>query len=83
MSERVGEMIVQISTVATELSKASDEINQNMEQIATRVNESAHGAQHSAKACQNLSGLALDTAEDGWKFPAGGKWRERRAVQYG
>lgn len=60
MSEHVGQMIVQISTAATEQSKASDEINQNMEQIATLVNESADGAQHSAKACQNLSGLALD-----------------------
>jgi methyl-accepting chemotaxis protein len=60
MSEQVGEMIVQIATAATEQSKASDEINQNMERIATLVNESADGAQHSAKACQNLSGLALD-----------------------
>ncbi len=60
MSERVGEMIVQIATAATEQSKASDEINQNMERIATLVNESADGAQHSANACRNLSGLALD-----------------------
>ena len=60
MSERVGEMIVQIATAATEQSRASDEINQNMGRIATLVNQSADGAQHSAKACQNLSGLALD-----------------------
>jgi len=60
MSERVGGMIVQIATAATEQSKASDEINQNMERIATLVNESADGAQHSANACRNLSGLALD-----------------------
>jgi methyl-accepting chemotaxis protein len=60
MSERVGEMIVQIATAATEQSKASEEINQNMERIATLVNESADGAQHSANACRNLSGLALD-----------------------
>jgi methyl-accepting chemotaxis protein len=60
MSEHVREMIVQIATAATEQSKASDDINQNMEQIATLVKESSDGAQHSAKACQNLSGLALD-----------------------
>lgn len=60
MSERVGEMILQISTAATEQSKASDDINQNMEQISNLVKESADGAQHSAQACQNLSGLALD-----------------------
>ncbi len=33
---------------------------QNMEQIAKLVKESAVGAQQSAKACQDLSGLALD-----------------------
>ena len=31
-----------------------------MEQIAKLVRESAVGAQESAKACQDLSGLALD-----------------------
>jgi methyl-accepting chemotaxis protein len=60
MSERVGGMIVQMATAASEQSKASDEINQNMDQIARLVKESAHGAQLSAKGCQNLSGLALD-----------------------
>jgi hypothetical protein len=31
-----------------------------MDQIARLVKESAEGAQQSAKACQDLSGLALD-----------------------
>jgi methyl-accepting chemotaxis protein len=60
MSEGVGQMIVQIAVAATEQSKASGEINENMNQIAKLVKESADGAQHSAHACQNLSGLALD-----------------------
>ncbi len=60
MSERVGEMIVQIATAATEQSKASEDINQNMDQIAKLVKESSDGTQHSAQACQNLTGLALD-----------------------
>ena len=60
MSESVGEMIVQIAKAATEQSKASDDINDNMAQIARLVEASANGAQHSANACQNLSGLALD-----------------------
>ena len=60
MSEKVGEMIVQIATASTEQSKASEDINQNMDQIARLVRESADGAQQSAKACQHLSGLALD-----------------------
>ena len=60
MSEQVGEMITHIATAATEQSSASEEINSNMEQIAKLVKESTDGAQQSAKACSDLSGLALD-----------------------
>jgi methyl-accepting chemotaxis protein len=60
MSEQVGEMITHIATAATEQSSASEEINTNMEQIAKLVKESNDGAQQSAKACSDLSGLALD-----------------------
>ena len=60
MSEQVGEMITHIATAATEQSSASEEVNTNMDQIAKLVKESAVGAQQSAKACQDLSGLALD-----------------------
>jgi methyl-accepting chemotaxis protein len=60
MSEEVGEMITHIATAATEQSSASEEVNNNMEQIAKLVKESAEGAQQSAKACSDLSGLALD-----------------------
>ncbi len=60
MSEQVGEMISHIATAATEQSSATEQVNQNVEQITRLVNESAVGAQESAKACQDLSGLALD-----------------------
>ena len=60
MSEQVGEMISHIATAATEQSSATEQVNQNVEQITRLVNESAVGAQQSAKACQDLSGLALD-----------------------
>jgi methyl-accepting chemotaxis protein len=60
MSEEVGEMITHIATAATQQSSASEEINKNLERIANLVKESAAGAQQSAKACQDLSGLALD-----------------------
>jgi len=59
-SEQVGEMITHIATAATEQSSATEQVNNNMEQIAKLVKESAVGAQQSAKACQDLSGLALD-----------------------
>ncbi len=60
MSERVGEMIAHIATASTEQSASTEQVNQNVEQIARLVNESATGAEQSAKACQDLSGLALD-----------------------
>ena len=60
MSEQVGEMITHIATAATQQSSATEQVNQNVEQITRLVNESAIGAQQSAKACQDLSGLALD-----------------------
>jgi methyl-accepting chemotaxis protein len=59
-SENVGGMITQIATAAVEQSSATEEINQNMETIAKLVKEATDGAQQSAKACQDLSGLALD-----------------------
>jgi methyl-accepting chemotaxis protein len=59
MSEEVGSMITHIATAATEQSGATSDINQSMDQIAQLVNESAVGAQQSAKACQDLSELAL------------------------
>jgi len=63
MAEQVGEMITHIATAATEQSTASGQVNENMAQIMRVVNESAAGAQQTAKACQDLSGLALDLQE--------------------
>ena len=60
MAEQVGEMITHIATAAIEQSSASEQVNQSMDQIARLVAESADGAQQSAKACQDLSGLALE-----------------------
>ncbi|MFY9562143.1 MAG: methyl-accepting chemotaxis protein [Terriglobales bacterium] len=60
MAEQVGEMITYIATAATEQSSASEQVNQNMDQISRLVKESALGSQEAAKACQELSGLALD-----------------------
>jgi methyl-accepting chemotaxis protein len=59
MSEEVGSMITHIATAATEQSGATAEVNQSMDQIAQLGKESAVAAQQSAKACQDLSELAL------------------------
>lgn len=60
MSEQVGEMIVHIATASTEQSSATEQVNHSMEEIARLVKESAIGSQQAAKACQDLSSLALD-----------------------
>jgi methyl-accepting chemotaxis protein len=71
MSEQVGEMITQIATAATQQSSTTEHVNSNLEQIARLVKESAIGAQQSAQACQDLSGLALDLQTMVGKFQLG------------
>jgi methyl-accepting chemotaxis protein len=77
MAEQVGEMITHIATAATEQSSATEQVNNNMDQIAKLVKESAIGAQQSAKACQDLSGLALDLQKMVGNFKLGD---ERKAA---
>jgi methyl-accepting chemotaxis protein len=60
VSQEVGDMVTHIATAATQQSSATDDINNSMNQIARLLIESAEGAQQSEKACQELSGLALD-----------------------
>jgi hypothetical protein len=78
MSEQVGEMITHIATAATEQSSATEQVNNNMDQIARLVKESAVGAQQAAKACQDLSGLALDLQKMVGEFKLDGGETQRR-----
>ena len=71
VSEQVGGMITEIATAATEQSATSEQVNNNVEQISKLVKESALGAQQSATACQDLSGLALDLQAMVGKFNLG------------
>ncbi|HXZ11184.1 MAG TPA: methyl-accepting chemotaxis protein [Candidatus Sulfotelmatobacter sp.] len=59
-AEQVGEMVTHIATAATEQSSATEEVNANIEQIAKITAETSEGARQSAKACHDLSNLALD-----------------------
>jgi len=81
MSEQVGDMITHIATAATEQSSATEQVNKNMEEIAKLVKESAIGAQQSAKACQDLSGLALDLQKmvGNFKLDTGNGYGSHRA----
>jgi methyl-accepting chemotaxis protein len=59
-ADHVGDMVTQIATTATEQSSTTEEINRSVDQIARLTRESAASAQQSAKACGDLSNLALD-----------------------
>jgi methyl-accepting chemotaxis protein len=68
MSEQVGEMITHIATAATQQSSATEEVNNNINQIATITREAAAGAQESAKACGDLTALAQNLQSTVSKF---------------
>jgi methyl-accepting chemotaxis protein len=67
-TSRQHEMITHIATAATEQAAATDQVNGNMEQISKMVQQSAISAEESAKACQDLSSLALDLQQVVSKF---------------
>lgn len=76
MSEQVGEMITHIATAATEESSTTQTIEENMEKIAELAKESTAGAQKSAQACHELSGLALDLENLVGSFKLKTEWNE-------
>ncbi len=59
-SEEVGDMISQIATACSQQASATEQINGNVSQISRISMETAIGSQQSARACQELSNLALD-----------------------
>jgi methyl-accepting chemotaxis protein len=59
-AQRVGDMITQIATAATQQARTAEHVRTNVEQITKITQESAAGAQQSAKACEDLSRLALE-----------------------
>ena len=58
-AQQVGDMIAQIATAATQQTSTTELINSNVEQIARITHQSADGAEQAAKACEDLSTLAL------------------------
>ena len=61
MSEKVGDMISQIATAATEQSwSATEQVNSNVSQISSLTQGSSLAAEQTAKACSELSSMALD-----------------------
>jgi methyl-accepting chemotaxis protein len=75
------EMITQIATAATEQAATAEQVNGSMEQISKMVQQSAVGAGESAKACQDLSRLALDLQQVVSKFKIDGRAPVRREAK--
>jgi methyl-accepting chemotaxis protein len=60
MNDRVRDMINQIAATTAEQSSTSLEVSKNVGEIARLAEESANGALESAKACDELSAMAVD-----------------------
>jgi methyl-accepting chemotaxis protein len=58
-ADSVQEMVTQIATAATEQAATTEEVNNNLQIIASMVQKSAIGASSSAKSSEDLSNLAL------------------------
>lgn len=60
MNNQLQDMINQIATATAQQTAATEETRSNISEIARLAGESSHGAAESAKACEQLSELALD-----------------------
>jgi methyl-accepting chemotaxis protein len=60
MSQQVGDMVSHIATAAVQQSGATDDINRSISQITSLTQQSSAAAEQTAKACTDLSTLALD-----------------------
>jgi methyl-accepting chemotaxis protein len=60
MSAKVGDVISEITAAANQQSDATQQVNTSMSQISQLVQESSTAANQTARACTNLSNLALD-----------------------
>jgi methyl-accepting chemotaxis protein len=70
-ADQAGVMVTQIATAITEQSRTNEDIKGGVEAIAKITRESAAGAQQSAKACQDLSDLALQLRQMVNRFKLG------------
>ena len=71
MAEHVGEMITHIATAATQQSSASEQVNNNMDQIARLVKESASGGTAIGEGVPGSVGARVRPAENGGQLQAG------------
>jgi len=70
MNDRVRDMINQIATTTAEQSATSSEVSANIGEIARLAAESSNGALESAKACDELSAMAIDLEKSSASSPS-------------
>jgi methyl-accepting chemotaxis protein len=70
-AEKVGEMVSYIAAASAQQSNATEEVNANIERISKITREAAAGSQQAARACQDLSGMALDLQKMVSQFKVG------------
>jgi methyl-accepting chemotaxis protein len=78
-ADKVGLMVAQIASAATQQAAATEEVTTTMSQISELAAESAEGAQYSAGTCEQLFNLALGLRNMVGLFDVG--QRDPRAVQ--
>jgi methyl-accepting chemotaxis protein len=60
MNDRVRDMINQIAATTAEQSSTSEQVSNNVGEIARLAETSSHGALEAAKACDELSAMAME-----------------------
>ena len=65
MSDKVGEMVTQIATAATQQAAATQEIDNNVDQIARIAASTESGAQQTVGVLEDLSGVGAEPAPVG------------------
>lgn len=79
-AEEAAGMVNQIAAAATQQSSATEEVNNNVNEIARISLETSSGARQSAKACVALSELAIDLNQLISKFQVGTGEGENRST---
>jgi methyl-accepting chemotaxis protein len=70
-ADKVGTMVAQIASAATQQANATEEVNASMAQISELAAEAADGSQLSARACGQLFNLALGLENTVARFEVG------------
>ena len=81
MNDLVRDMINQIAATTAEQSSTSSEVSSNVGEIARLAQESSHGALEAAKACDELSAMAIELENIFGQFTLRSNGKHHRKAQ--